>query len=63
MQQLQEKHALETGALLSALADSQRTTRVLRDENEDLRERVASIEGELEEAGVFVLEEPGPCVL
>lgn len=37
---LQEKHTLETGALLSALADSQRTTRVLREENAQLRDRL-----------------------
>ena len=37
---LQEKHALETSALLSALADSQRTTRMLRDEHAQLRERL-----------------------
>ncbi|KAF9270475.1 hypothetical protein L218DRAFT_1071902 [Marasmius fiardii PR-910] len=37
---LKEKHAVETSALLSALADSQRTTKVLREENEELRERL-----------------------
>lgn len=31
---------METGALLSALSDSQRTVRVLREENSDLRERL-----------------------
>lgn len=47
---LQEKHSLETGALLSALADSQRTTRVLREENVELRERLGEVEGRLGEA-------------
>lgn len=37
---LKEKHATETGALLGALSDSQRTTRMLREENIDLRERL-----------------------
>jgi hypothetical protein len=37
---LKEKHATETGALLGALSDSQRTTRVLRDEIGELRERL-----------------------
>lgn len=41
---LRERHATETGALLSALSDSQRTTRMLRNENEDLRVRLESIE-------------------
>lgn len=54
---LQEKHSLETGALLSALADSQRTTRMLREENAQLRDRLqfseeqlAAIRGELHRA-------------
>ncbi|KAK7033938.1 hypothetical protein VNI00_012565 [Paramarasmius palmivorus] len=37
---MKEKHAVETSALLSALSDSQRTARVLRDENTELRERL-----------------------
>ncbi|KAL0563445.1 hypothetical protein V5O48_018622 [Marasmius crinis-equi] len=41
---LKEKHAVETEALLSALADSQRTTRVLREENTELRERLQEAE-------------------
>jgi hypothetical protein len=44
---LQEKHSLETGALLSALADSQRTTRMLRDENTQLRDRLQFVEEQL----------------
>lgn len=48
---LKEKHATETGALLGALSDSQRTTRMLREENADLRERLAMLEGELEKMG------------
>ena len=49
---LKEKHATETGALLGALSDSQRTTRMLREENIDLRERLERMrdsEGENEE--------------
>ena len=49
---LKEKHATETGALLGALSDSQRTTRMLREENTDLRERLermGDLEGENEE--------------
>ncbi|KAG7099475.1 hypothetical protein E1B28_001323 [Marasmius oreades] len=41
---MKDKHALETSALLSALADSQRTTRVVREENEELRERLQEVE-------------------
>lgn len=48
LKELREKHAVETGALLSALSDSQRTCRVLRDENGELREKVADVEGENE---------------
>ncbi|GJE96163.1 hypothetical protein PsYK624_123560 [Phanerochaete sordida] len=44
---LQEKHSLETGALLSALSDSQRTTRVLREENAQLRDRLQYAEEQL----------------
>ncbi|KAJ6519536.1 hypothetical protein C8R45DRAFT_25375 [Mycena sanguinolenta] len=46
MRELKDKHAVETGALLSALSDSQRTTKVLREENSELRERLAQIEAE-----------------
>lgn len=41
---LQEKHSLETSALLGALADSQETCRKLRDENGVLRERLRTLE-------------------
>ncbi|KAJ8073600.1 hypothetical protein PM082_011878 [Marasmius tenuissimus] len=41
---LKEKHTIETEALLSALADSQRTTRILREENGELRERLQEAE-------------------
>lgn len=40
IRELRDKHQVETGALLSALSDSQRTVRVLREENSDLRERL-----------------------
>ncbi|PPQ85627.1 hypothetical protein CVT26_008861, partial [Gymnopilus dilepis] len=47
---LKEKHASDMAALLSALADSQRTTKMLREENAQLRERLgdenARLEGE-----------------
>ncbi|EPQ55531.1 hypothetical protein GLOTRDRAFT_138432 [Gloeophyllum trabeum ATCC 11539] len=46
---LKEKHAMETEALLSALADSQRTTKVLREENAELRDRVSNLESRLDE--------------
>ncbi|PSR71648.1 hypothetical protein PHLCEN_2v12501 [Hermanssonia centrifuga] len=50
LQLLQDKHALETGALLNALADSQRTTRLLRDENTELRDKVQSLDDQLTDA-------------
>ncbi|KAI8992730.1 hypothetical protein BD414DRAFT_283691 [Trametes punicea] len=50
LQQLQDRHALETGALLNALADSQRTTRMLREENDQLRERLQVLEDKLADA-------------
>ena len=37
---LKEKHSTETGALLSALSDSQRIAKVLREENGELRMRI-----------------------
>ncbi|KAF8342473.1 hypothetical protein F5887DRAFT_974418 [Amanita rubescens] len=52
IRELKEKHVTEMGALLGALSDSQRTTRVLREENHDLRERMermGDLEGENEE--------------
>ncbi|KAI0640864.1 hypothetical protein C8Q79DRAFT_920364 [Trametes meyenii] len=50
IQQLQDRHALETGALLNALADSQRTTKMLREENTQLRERLQFLEDKLADA-------------
>ncbi|TCD60468.1 hypothetical protein EIP91_010044 [Steccherinum ochraceum] len=50
IQAIQDKHSLETGALLNALADSQRTTKVLRDENTELRERLHELESRLADA-------------
>ncbi|KAI0799611.1 hypothetical protein BC629DRAFT_1438685 [Irpex lacteus] len=47
IQRLEDKHSTETGALLNALADSQRTTRILREENAQLRDRVQALEDEL----------------
>ncbi|KAH9852874.1 hypothetical protein C2E23DRAFT_885245 [Lenzites betulinus] len=47
IQALQERHALESGALLNALADSQRTTKMLREENAQLRERLQFLEDKL----------------
>lgn len=44
LEEMKEKHATETAALLGALSDSQRTTRVLRDENNQLRERLEGVE-------------------
>ncbi|KAF8213374.1 hypothetical protein K438DRAFT_1803869 [Mycena galopus ATCC 62051] len=46
IRELKDKHAVETGALLSALSDSQRTSKVLREENSELRERLAHFEAE-----------------
>ena len=40
MHEMKEKHGIEMGALLGALSDSQRTVRVLREENSDLRDRL-----------------------
>ncbi|KAI0944232.1 hypothetical protein AcW1_001988 [Taiwanofungus camphoratus] len=47
LQNLQERHSIETGALLSALADSQRTTKLLREENTQLRDRLQDTEDRL----------------
>ncbi|KAH9926623.1 uncharacterized protein BXZ73DRAFT_90907 [Epithele typhae] len=47
LQLMQEKHAIETSALLNALADSQRTTKMLREENGSLRERIQALEDKL----------------
>ncbi|KAF7306663.1 DUF2012 domain-containing protein [Mycena indigotica] len=48
IRELKDKHAIETGALLSALSDSQRTTKVLREENNELRQRLAKLETDTE---------------
>jgi len=45
LKDLKEKHATETGALLHALSDSQRSVRVLREENDGLRVRIGRLEG------------------
>jgi cell division protein FtsB len=44
---MKEKHEAATEALLSALADSQRTTKTLRVENEELRQQIRTLETEL----------------
>ncbi|KAG6821441.1 hypothetical protein H0H93_010165 [Arthromyces matolae] len=44
---LKEKHASETGALLGALSDSQRTSRLLREENGELKERLREAEAQI----------------
>ena len=49
IQVMKEKHDLETEALLSALSDSQRTTKTLREENFELRDRIRQLEDELDE--------------
>jgi hypothetical protein len=49
VQVMKEKHDLETEALLSALSDSQRTTKTLREENLQLRDRIRELEDELDE--------------
>ncbi|KAF7319921.1 DUF2012 domain-containing protein [Mycena kentingensis (nom. inval.)] len=48
IRELKEKHAEATGALLSALSDSQRTTKLLREENAELRQRLARLETDSE---------------
>lgn len=49
IQLMKEKHDLETEALLSALSDSQRTTKTLREENLQLRDRIRELEDQLDE--------------
>ncbi|KIK78215.1 hypothetical protein PAXRUDRAFT_834667 [Paxillus rubicundulus Ve08.2h10] len=49
MHLMKEKHDLETEALLSALSDSQRTTKTLREENIQLRDRIRALEDQLDE--------------
>ena len=48
-QELKEKHSTEVAALLGALSDSQRTVRMLRDENSELRERLDRFAGIVQE--------------
>ncbi|KAL4070065.1 hypothetical protein V8B97DRAFT_523459 [Scleroderma yunnanense] len=48
IQLMKEKHDLETEALLAALSDSQRTTKTLREENNQLRDRIQELDDELE---------------
>ncbi|KIM74730.1 hypothetical protein PILCRDRAFT_827933 [Piloderma croceum F 1598] len=47
VQSMREKHSVETEALLSALSDSQRTSKMLREENAELRARIQELEGTL----------------
>ena len=56
LRELKEKHATETGALLSALSDSQRTSRMLREENTELRERLGGVERDNERLRSVVRE-------
>ncbi|KAG5647802.1 hypothetical protein DXG03_007724 [Asterophora parasitica] len=46
IREMKDKHSTETAALLGALSDSQRTTRVLREENGELRDRLEQVEAE-----------------
>jgi len=48
IRELKDRHATEVAALLGALSDSQRTVRMLRDENSELRERLERFAGALE---------------
>lgn len=51
---LKDKHAVEMEALLNALSDTQRTVRMLREENTDLRDRLdrmANMEAENSQLG------------
>ncbi|KAI0319408.1 hypothetical protein OF83DRAFT_1170239 [Amylostereum chailletii] len=47
LQGIHDKHAMETGALLAALADSQRTAQAMREENSALKARVSDLEAQL----------------
>ncbi|KAL5496107.1 hypothetical protein ACEPAH_3024 [Sanghuangporus vaninii] len=44
---LKDKHSAEMAAILSALADSQRTSKLLRDENSQLQGRIRDLEEQL----------------
>lgn len=48
-ERMREKHEMETSALLGALSDSQRLVKVLREENAELRERLADRDAERNE--------------
>ncbi|KAK0458540.1 uncharacterized protein EV420DRAFT_1748040 [Desarmillaria tabescens] len=48
-ERMRERHEMETGALLNALSDSQRIVKVLREENTELRERLADRDAERDE--------------
>lgn len=48
IRELKDRHATEVAALLGALSDCQRTVRMLRDENSELRERLERFAGVLE---------------
>ena len=50
LQTMHEKHTMETGTLLSALADSQRTVQSLREENMALMSRMQELELKLSDA-------------
>ncbi|KAL5479109.1 hypothetical protein ACEPAI_2397 [Sanghuangporus weigelae] len=47
MSSLKDKHSAEMAAILSALADSQRTSKLLRDENSQLQGRIRDLEEQL----------------
>jgi hypothetical protein len=55
VQMMKERHDLETEALLAALSDSQRTTKVLREENSELRQRIQILEDQLGETRHLLL--------
>ena len=48
IRELKDRHATEVAALLGALSDSQRTVRMLRDENSELRGRLERFAGVLD---------------
>ncbi|KAG5339464.1 hypothetical protein C0989_004150 [Termitomyces sp. Mn162] len=48
IRELKDKHASETEALLGALSDSQRTTRLLREENGEIRDRLEQAKAEID---------------
>ncbi|KII83696.1 hypothetical protein PLICRDRAFT_180048 [Plicaturopsis crispa FD-325 SS-3] len=62
LQAQKEKHESEMGALIAALSDSQRTTKLLREENGELRDRIADLEARLEDADEYIrrLNTPPP---